>query len=150
MRTVYLIHFQRPIPGWRAQHYIGVTRDLQPRLQRHSEGNSGPLFRAARDYGVGFDVVRTWEFDDTREAYDMERWLKEMKRLSRYCPACSANPTRTNGAHMGACERYAERLAERAHQRERYKALKADGLEYGRIKEIMRQERLNGFERRTA
>lgn len=146
-RTVYLIHFERSIPGGKARHYVGNTENLQLRLQQHREGRSGPLFRIARGLGIGFDVVRTWEFADEQEAYDMERWLKEMRQVPRFCPCCTASPRSTNGHHVGACERYAGRLRQRRWLRDRYVQLRAGGLDHARIREIIKQEALSGAER---
>lgn len=150
MNTVYLIHFHRPIPGGQARHYVGVTSDLEERLRRHGAGHGALLFRIARNWGIGFNVARTWEFEEIQEAYDMERWLKEMRNTPYYCLVCNPLAPRTNGHHHGACERYKARLEERRRQYERYVQLKRGGLEHRRIREIMRQERLDGIEKAVA
>ena len=136
--VVYLLHFDRFIPGGRNRHYIGISNDLDRRIAQHKAGNSGPIFAIARDWGIQFEVVRTWKFEDVQEAHDMERWLKEMRNAPKYCPCCTASPWRTSDAHLGACERYAERLKKEMFERQYYQELRLGGLEHRRALSIAR------------
>lgn len=86
--TIYLIHFDKPIgdmsnPRSQALHYLGWTKDLGKRLDRHSIGRGSAIMRAVMNSGVGWKVVKTWP--GTR---DEERRMKNQKNSKRYCPSC--------------------------------------------------------------
>ena len=138
MHTVYLVHFDRFIPGGKNRHYIGTARNLEKRIADHRMGFSGPIFRLARDWRIGFEVARIWEFNDTQEAFDMERWLKEMRNAPKYCPCCTTSPWRTSDAHIGACERYAERLKRERYAQQYYRELRLGGLDHQAARDISR------------
>lgn len=78
---VYLIHFEKPYKH--ARHYIGYTRSLNQRIDRHRSGDGSPLLRAASAAGIEWSVVRTW-----KGGRDLERKLKNRKKASEICPCC--------------------------------------------------------------
>lgn len=137
--TVYLIEFQRPIPGWINSHYAGCTTDLEERIAAHRAGGTGKMFEIARVWGIDFEVVATWEFNDHDEGWDAERWLKEQHDLPGFCPNCSERPRGfTSGRHKGAREKYAPILARERQQRWYYCELRKNGLEHEVAKAIAR------------
>jgi predicted GIY-YIG superfamily endonuclease len=79
--TVYLIHFERAF--WHAQHYIGLTVNLEQRLEQHRKGNGAKLLRAINARGIPWQVVRTWP-----GGYTLERALKNRKKSRDMCPVC--------------------------------------------------------------
>lgn len=81
---IYLIHFEKPYKH--ARHYLGWTHEqsLPERLNRHRRGDGAKLLKAAKEAGIRFKVVRTWE--GTR---DDERSLKRLKQTPKLCPVCS-------------------------------------------------------------
>lgn len=90
MITVYLLHFDRPYPrGKHPQHYLGVAADFDQRMREHRSGSSkGRLTRALYHAGIGFTVVRTWEFKVAYAAFNKERELKKQRNHARFCPTC--------------------------------------------------------------
>ncbi len=86
---VYLLHFQKLIGG-RALHYIGWTKNLPRRLQRHrmkrKKSNRCAITRAAAKLGNDFNVARTWHATPA-----FERYLKQQKNAKRYCPICQCD-----------------------------------------------------------
>lgn len=82
---VYLLHFERPIsPAHTTQHYLGYADDLEQRLAEHRAGTGARLTQVAKERGIGFVLVRTWEGGRTRE-----RQLKNQKNSMRLCPICN-------------------------------------------------------------
>jgi predicted GIY-YIG superfamily endonuclease len=82
---VYLIHFDKPYKH--AQHYIGYTANLNQRMYDHELGSKGArLLQVVRAAGINFHVVRTWPEGDRK----LERYLKNRKKSSCYCPVCIA------------------------------------------------------------
>ncbi len=87
MSVVYLLHFEAPIAPGRhtAQHYIGFSTDLLPRVWAHMHGHSGArLPQVAAERGIGFVVARTWQGDR-----NLERRLKNRHEAPRLCPICN-------------------------------------------------------------
>jgi predicted GIY-YIG superfamily endonuclease len=88
--TIYLIHFDEPIGNrenrrGQAQHYIGYAVDLAERLAEHANGDGARIMAAViMDYGIGWQVVRTW-----KGGRKDERKLKNRKQARRFCPVCS-------------------------------------------------------------
>lgn len=82
---VYLIHFDRPI--FHSRHYLGCTSSLRARLLRHALGNGANLLRVARHRDIEWTVARIW-----RAGFDVERNLKDLKNMPRYCPMCTKAP----------------------------------------------------------
>jgi predicted GIY-YIG superfamily endonuclease len=85
-RTVYLIHFDRPLKH--ARHYLGSTDNLPRRLREHQEGNGSKLMAAVAQADIAWELARTWTGDRA-----WERRLHRYKKSRRLCPLCSA------GAH---------------------------------------------------
>lgn len=61
-RTVYLLHFDRPIGDitkahGTAQHYLGWTTDLARRPAAHRAGNGARLMAAVAQAGISFQVA---------------------------------------------------------------------------------------------
>lgn len=80
---VYLIHFRHKYHH--AQHYIGYSKDLEIRIERHRENSGAKLLRAVNKAGITWNVVRTWQVD----GQGFERLLKNQKHSARYCPVCN-------------------------------------------------------------
>ena len=84
--TVYLLHFERPISDKHTcQHYLGWCKDLEDRTDEHRRGTGARLTQVAKERGIKFEVVRTWEGGDRK----LERRLKNQKGSPRLCPICS-------------------------------------------------------------
>ena len=85
MTTIYLLHFDQPIaPGRHScQHYIGSADDLDARLRKHQHSPDARLLQVAKQRGISFDVVRTWQGDR-----QLERKLKNQKQAPMLCPIC--------------------------------------------------------------
>lgn len=82
--VVYLLHFERPIsPLSTAQHYLGYADRLAARMAHHEAGSGARLTQVARERGIAWEVVRTWEGDRT-----LERKLKRRHEAPRLCPRC--------------------------------------------------------------
>ncbi|TLN00391.1 endonuclease [bacterium] len=89
---VYLLHFDKPFHH--ANHYIGFTDEkLEQRLERHKSGDGARILRAITKAGIEFEVARTWEDGDR----NFERWLKNQKKASRFCPICQARAKKNRG-----------------------------------------------------
>jgi hypothetical protein len=93
--TVYLLHLSQPMPrgqsprGFRlwARHYLGSAKNLSERLHHHANGTGARLLAVARERGIAFECVRTWE-----GGRDFERRLKRQKNAPRLCPICRGGP----------------------------------------------------------
>lgn len=90
--TVYLLHFDRPLPTARlpVRHYMGyVSERLLFRLQVHAAGNgkAARIMVACKSYGIGWQLARTWP-GATRT---IERHLKRRKQFPEMCPLCTPN-----------------------------------------------------------
>lgn len=83
MATVYLLHFERKYHH--AQHYLGITDNLQQRLEVHRSGQGSPLVRAAVQSGISFQLAKTWQGDRY-----LERHLKSWHKSRQLCPICRA------------------------------------------------------------
>lgn len=83
--VVYLIHLERKFKH--AQHYIGWTDydDPEYRMKHHRNGNGSKFLRAVNKAGIDYSIVRTWPGKDG----NFERFLKNKKHASRFCPICS-------------------------------------------------------------
>ena len=92
-RTVYLIHFDRPLKH--ARHYLGSTDNLARRLREHQEGNGSKLMAAVAQAGIAWELARTWTGDRAWERRLHRYWepSRRDKKSRRLCPLCSA------GAH---------------------------------------------------
>lgn len=79
----YLIHFDRPVGGSKAQHYLGFSTDLQRRIAQHRASEGSAITARANALGIGWRVVRVWRDADL----DAEQALKAMlpKNLCPYC-----------------------------------------------------------------
>lgn len=87
MPSVYLLHFDEPIAH--AQHYLGSARNLPARLLLHYKGNGARLMKVVRERGIGWRLVRTWECSTERQAWQLERMFKRVRKNSReLCPVC--------------------------------------------------------------
>lgn len=82
MSAVYLIHFE---PSYRhAQHYLGWSEDLEPRLHAHAHGQGARLTQVAVQAGCNLLLARVWP-DGSRS---LERRLKAWHGSTRLCPIC--------------------------------------------------------------
>lgn len=83
--VVYLLHFDRPIsPKHTCQHYIGSCVNLEARIEDHRNRPDARLLQVAKERGIGFTVVQTWDGDRKEE-----RRLKNLKNGPKLCPICS-------------------------------------------------------------
>ncbi len=80
----YLIHFDKPIGGSKAQHYIGFTTDLEKRVASHRATTGSGLTGRANFLGISWKVVRVWRDADTNS----EKALKRFGGVN-LCPICS-------------------------------------------------------------
>lgn len=90
--VIYLVHLDQPFHH--AKHYLGFVESdlgerLDERMERHRRGTGSKLLRAVAKAGIGWRVVRTW-----RGTRADERRMKNAKMTPRYCPICSASPTK--------------------------------------------------------
>ncbi len=98
--TVYLLHFSGPVaPGHHtAQHYMGWSEDLGPRVNAHAHGQGARLTQVAKERGLTFIVARTWQ--GTRSD---ERRLKRRHNAPRLCPICNGRHPVQLGLLPDAC-----------------------------------------------
>ena len=81
--VVYLIHFERPYRH--ARHYLGVTNDLEHRLQQHARGTGARLMEVIKGAGIPWKLAATWE-----GGRDLEQRYKAWNNSCRLCPICKA------------------------------------------------------------
>lgn len=82
--TVYLIHFHSKVSD-RAQHYLGITKNLPQRIAEHRAGRGARLLEVCKERGIDISVVRIWR----NRYWPFERALKAKKHASRMCPICN-------------------------------------------------------------
>jgi hypothetical protein len=88
----YLLHFTRPyiparIVGKKlqyAQHYLGWSEHLIPRLTEHKNGNGARLVHIIQQAGIDWQLARVWGQVDRY----FERSLKNQGHAPRMCPLC--------------------------------------------------------------
>ncbi len=84
--AVYLLHFTSPIsPDNTTQHYLGYADNVENRVADHAAGRGARLTQVAKERGIAFEVVRTWDDGDRT----FERKLKNQKNAPKLCPICS-------------------------------------------------------------
>jgi hypothetical protein len=84
MGIIYLLHFSKPISSLHTcQHYLGYTENLEERIAQHQAGCGARLTQVAKERGITFTVVRTWQGDRK-----LERRLKNRKSSPSLCPIC--------------------------------------------------------------
>lgn len=81
--TVYLLHFSRRYHH--AGHYMGFTKDVDERIERHRKGDGARLIEVITAAGIDFQVARTWKGNRA-----LERRLKRRKCAPKLCPICRA------------------------------------------------------------
>lgn len=113
MSTIYLLHFSAPIAPGRhtAQHYLGYADDLSARVVAHMAGAGARLTQVARERGLTFVVVRTWEGDR-----QLERQLKNRHEGRRLCPICNGRHPVQMPLLPGACAFIPENQQDEAPQ----------------------------------
>jgi len=85
--AVYLLHFDRPL--CHAQHYLGSASDLDARLGQHENGNGARLTGVIKELGIGWTLVRVWEFGTRKQAWQAEhRYKTTYKNSRKLCPIC--------------------------------------------------------------
>lgn len=88
--VVYLYHFSEKVSD-HAQHYLGYAEDLQARDWLHQHGRGARLLQVARERGIKFWIVRTWQGDRK-----LERKLKNRKNAAQLCPICRAKAAKNS------------------------------------------------------
>jgi len=88
---VYILHFDRPY--WQAgkancQHYVGYTKDLPARLDKHRQGNGSKLVRYANNQGIQWQLVLQEDYPDRSSAMKRELQIKRNGGGKRLCPIC--------------------------------------------------------------
>jgi predicted GIY-YIG superfamily endonuclease len=88
--VVYLIHFDTPYKH--ARHYLGSTKDLTARLERHAHGNGSRLMQVITNAGITWRLARVWKCDGVWAARKLESHIKRHhKNVGRtLCPICQA------------------------------------------------------------
>jgi hypothetical protein len=85
--TVYVLHFSEPYQH--ARHYVGYTPDATSarRVGEHlaCNGKASPLVKAAIHSGIA--VTLAHEFPGASRTF--ERWIKNRKSVSDWCPLCA-------------------------------------------------------------
>lgn len=89
---VYVLHIEPPYRH--AAHYIGFTTRPDARVAEHLAGRGSPLIRAALAAGHEVTVSLKWHCG-TRQ---FERYLKNQKGTSRFCPSCNPQAKRVTFA----------------------------------------------------
>ena len=93
MFTLYLIHFTAKYEH--AQHYLGLSKDVNRRLEEHRTGQGNPLMKAVTEAGIPWSVVRIWsDADRMREVQ-----LKSRHNSPRLCPVCNPKSWTHNANH---------------------------------------------------
>ena len=93
MHTLYLIHFECKYEH--AQHYIGLSNDVQRRMEEHRSGQGNPLMKAVTLAGITWKVVRTWHDADRM----LEVQIKSRHNARRLCPICNPQSWHHNANH---------------------------------------------------
>ena len=92
MSSVYLLHFEQPIPRGTSPrgtalicgHYLGYASRLHERLARHKAGNGARLMSVLHERGIAWALARTW----SKGTRNLERRLKRRHNLPKLCPIC--------------------------------------------------------------
>ena len=93
MNTLYLIHFECKFEH--AQHYIGLSKDIQRRIEEHRSGQGNPLMKAVTQAGIPWNVVRTWSHADRL----LEIQIKSRHNARKLCPICNPQSWHHNANH---------------------------------------------------
>lgn len=89
METVYLLHFSAPVKN-RCTHYLGYTKNLAARMERHRTGRGAKLCALAVEENIAFEIAQTWEVP-IGQGRPLEIALKARHNHARLCPLCKAN-----------------------------------------------------------
>lgn len=89
---VYVLHIEPPYRH--AAHYIGFTTRPDERVAEHLAGRGSPLIRTALAAGHTVTVALKCHCG-TRQ---FERYLKNQKGTSRFCPRCNRKAKRVTFA----------------------------------------------------
>ena len=94
---VYVLHFSRPVGTSLAQHYTGVTKNLERRLHEHAVGGKHGSAMARRARMDNISIALT--FVVFPALHRVEQALK-CTQVHRICPLCDHDPT-TTLRHLG-------------------------------------------------
>lgn len=94
MLTLYLIHFS--LKYEHAQHYLGLSKNLDRRLDEHRSGQGNPLIKAVTNAGIPWEVVRTWQPADRT----FEVQLKSRHKAWKLCPICNPQSWQHNANNL--------------------------------------------------
>ena len=78
---VYVIHAAKLLHH--AQHYVGITWDLETRVIEHLIATGAALCNAFNFYGIRWDVVNVMP-----GGYPLERYIKRFHGARPFCPVC--------------------------------------------------------------
>ena len=84
--NVYLLHFEKPLHH--AKHYVGCTKDVEKRLERHRKAPTPKIMQALKKKGIDFRLARVWK----GKGKHFERRIKNRKEAPALCPIC--NPSK--------------------------------------------------------
>jgi len=82
--TLYLLHFEEKLEH--AQHYVGITENLEARLKQHANGQGARITQVLFEKNMHWKLARMWKNASMQGAY--ERLFKRMKNGVMYCPVC--------------------------------------------------------------
>ncbi len=91
MIKLYLIHFKQKYEH--AQHYIGLSNNVERRLEEHRSGQGNALMKAVTEAEIPWDVVRTWP--DADRMFEVQ--IKSRHNSRKLCPVCNPKFRENNG-----------------------------------------------------
>lgn len=87
---LYLLHFERKI--CHAQHYLGVTDDVQLRLRLHAIGHGARLTEVCLQNNIDWVLAGLWQTNPAFSGRILERQTKNRNNGRRHCPICMSAP----------------------------------------------------------
>ena len=94
MLTLYLIHFECKYEH--AQHYLGLSNNVERRLEEHRCGQGNPLMKAVTAAGIPWQLVRTWT--DADRMHEVQ--LKSRHKSWKLCPVCNPGSWQHNACQL--------------------------------------------------
>lgn len=88
---LYILHFD--VPLHHAAHYVGVTADLEKRLEKHRSGRGAKILKAVQSLGGTWRLATVYEIAEIKDMYRVEKKVKDSHGGRPYCTICG--PTKT-------------------------------------------------------